>query len=223
MTYKNIFKKPSIVGLFVTCLASPLIANSEGYRLPDNASIEKDSGAMSELINRLEPVKHFSGNFTQKVFDADGNMLQQGSGTLSISKPNKLNWKTVEPEESIIVSNGETLWFFDPFIEQVTAYNFESAVANTPILLITNNDRSLWDNYTISKSDNRFDIRSRDDEAQVKVLSLYFEGTMISKIDIEDVTGQISKIQLTDINTDKPEPSLFEFVIPEGIELDDQR
>ena len=207
----------------MTCLAFPLFVQADTDAEQSTQLVEHSSKAKTELIERLKPITHFSGRFTQKVFDADNNLLQQGSGTLSISKPNKIKWHTVEPEESLIVSNGESLWFFDPFIEQVTAYSLENAIANTPILLITNDDTALWDKYTVSKLDNRFNILSNDDDAQVKVLSLIFKGDAIANITIEDVTGQISNIYLSELKMEKQDQDLFEFVIPEGIELDDQR
>jgi len=219
----KIFKKAPVKSLLMTCLAFPLFVQADTDAEQSTQLVEHSSKAKTELIERLKPITHFSGRFTQKVFDADNNLLQQGSGTLSISKPNKIKWHTVEPEESLIVSNGESLWFFDPFIEQVTAYSLENAIANTPILLITNDDTALWDKYTVSKLDNRFNILSNDDDAQVKVLSLIFKGDAIANITIEDVTGQISNIYLSELKMEKQDQDLFEFVIPEGIELDDQR
>lgn len=31
------------------------------------------------------------------------------------------NWHMTQPDESILVSDGKTLWFYNPFVEQATA------------------------------------------------------------------------------------------------------
>ena len=102
------------------------------------ATVEQQSKV--DLMAKLAKIDFFSAEFSQKIFDENGTELQQGSGQLSVSKPNLVNWETKLPDESLIVSDGSNLWFYDPFVEQVSVYTLENAIANTPILLITNND-----------------------------------------------------------------------------------
>ena len=175
----------------------------------------------------LAKVEFFSAEFTQQIFDEAGNELQQGSGLLSVSKPNLVNWQTVLPDESLIVSDGSNLWFYDPFVEQVSVYSLESAIANTPILLITSNDAKLWQDYSVSKlSDNRYLISAINENSRVKSLALNFsqhdDKIELSSFNILDATGQLSVITLTHKNQ-IPDASLFEFSVPEGVYLDDQR
>lgn len=187
----------------------------------------KDNSAKAELMSKLASIKFFTAEFTQKIFDEAGNELQQGSGLLSVSKPNLVNWQTITPDESLIVSDGSNLWFYDPFVEQVSVYSLASAIANTPILLITSNDETLWQDYTVSRiSSVRFLITAKSENARVKSLTLTFDSAansnQLAGFEILDATGQLSVISLLN-NPKVPDASLFEFIVPEGVHLDDQR
>lgn len=194
-------------------------------------SVENNSKA--DLMAKLEKIDFFSAKFSQKIFDESGTELQEGSGQLSVSKPNLVNWETKLPDESLIVSDGSNLWFYDPFVEQVSVYTLESAIANTPILLITNNDAKLWQDYNVSQlDDNRYLIEAIKENSRVKSLELAFERSdsteknniseKLIAFNILDATGQLSIISLSE-HDNETNTDLFSFTVPEGVYLDDQR
>ena len=192
-----------------------------------NAVTQESDASKAKLMAKLAKIEFFSAEFSQKIFDETGNELQQGSGLLSVSKPNLVNWQTTLPDESLIVSDGSNLWFYDPFVEQVSVYTLESAIANTPILLITSNNEQLWQDYTVSQlTDNRYLVTATNENARVKSLELSFANVEnsieLSSFNILDATGQLSVITLEQSNT-KPKQSIFQFTVPEGVYLDDQR
>ncbi|NQY62506.1 MAG: outer membrane lipoprotein chaperone LolA [Alteromonadaceae bacterium] len=196
---------------------------------------DKNSDVKNKLIKKLNVVDFFSSDFSQVVQDVNGNALQTSSGSLTVKKPNMVYWNTQEPDESLIVSDGKTLWFFNPFIEQVSAYSLKSAIANTPILLLTSDSPQLWQYYFVTEKDvtekqvtdiNQavFVIHAKDENSQVKSLELHFNSDKLSSLIILDATGQISTITLNNIDyKNEPKLSLFQFVLPEGVYLDDQR
>lgn len=189
---------------------------------------ENDNKVKQTLKEMLAQVHHFSADFDQKVLDEEGNVLQQASGKIKVSKPNLVYWHTEQPNESLIVSDGATLWFYDPFIEQASAYGVNQSVANTPILLLSNNNDELWQHYqVVAQSKTHYLIHSIDENSKVKTLALFFSDTVANQLigfDIIDSTGQISKIILNNIDsatsTNKDD---FIFNLPAGADLDDQR
>jgi len=179
-----------------------------------------------ELINKLSKIKQFSALFEQEVIDNAGNVLQRGGGSLAVKRPNLVYWETTSPDESLIVSDGESIFLFDPFIEQVTAYKLDGAIANTPILLITSDDPLLWKQYSVSRlSKNNFVIFNNEPNSRIKSLEINFSHEdKLSGFTFVDVTGQSSKVELSkvDLSPDLA-ASLFSFTVPEGVYLDDQR
>lgn len=179
-----------------------------------------------KLMSQLDKLKFFSADFTQLVVDQKGKTLQKGSGRLVVSKPNLVHWKTIEPDETLIVSDGQNLWFYDPFIEEVKVYLLENAVADTPILLLTTSDKALWEGYSVSQiSTSTFLIHSLDSNSQIKSLELIFdENNALTKLSLLDATGQLSHFTLNNVDYKNiPDKNLFQFIVPEGISIDDQR
>jgi outer membrane lipoprotein carrier protein len=192
-----------------------------------------ENNSKADLMAKLAKIDFFSAKFSQKIFDESGVELQEGSGQLSVSKPNLVNWETKLPDESLIVSDGSNLWFYDPFVEQVSVYALESAIANTPILLITNNDPKLWQDYNVSQlEDNRYLIQAIKENSRIKSLELAFEKSNSAEknntneklvaFNILDATGQLSVISLSGHDSEA-KTDLFKFTVPEGVYLDDQR
>ncbi|GAA5143916.1 outer membrane lipoprotein chaperone LolA [Thalassotalea piscium] len=202
-------------------------ANTKASAL-NTVSAENDNTVKQLLKAMLAKVHQFSASFVQQVLDEEGNLLQEATGKLKVSKPNLVYWFTEEPNESLIVSDGETLWFYDPFIEQASAYGINQSIANTPILLLSNSNEELWQHYqVIKKSDTHYLIHSKDENSKVKSLALYFSETIANQLvgfDIIDSTGQISKISLNNIDSKTPlNDNTFIFTLPDGADLDDQR
>ncbi|GAA0818688.1 outer membrane lipoprotein chaperone LolA [Colwellia asteriadis] len=194
-----------------------------------NTTDERSAQDKARLMATLSELTYFSADFTQKIFSESEELLQQGAGTLAISKPNLVNWQTTEPDETTIVSDGETLWFYDPFIEQASAYSLAKAIDNTPILLLTSDEKTLWDNYQVEQKNEQFVITPLNQESQIKSLSLRFSRnesstTQLSEFSFKDATGQVSQILLSNFNsTDAPNAQLFSFSLPQGVRLEDKR
>lgn len=190
-------------------------------------SEHKDNTAKTTLMARLNSFEQLSANFSQQVIDEEKNVLQDIQGKLALKKPNLVNWQNIEPEESLIVSDGETLWFFDPFIEQVTAYTVNASIASTPVLLLSSSDEALWQQFSISQYGNdQFLIHSKDENSRIKTLELHFVNgsAKIDRFSLLDSTGQLSVFSLQEVTLEAKLPdSLFQFTLPEGVELDDQR
>lgn len=180
------------------------------------------------LMAKLATLNFFSANFSQEVLNATGEVLEQSSGTLALSKPNLANWQTITPNEIELISDGKNVWLYDPWVEQVSIYSLSGAIAQTPILLLTSQDENLWQQYSVTQQDNRFIVSAKNTNSQVKSLTLFFadnnDNSELSQFSFLDATGQTSNIKLHNYDAKKaPNAALFHFVIPEGVQIDDQR
>ncbi len=235
----NFTKKPFFRTLALTSVLLPVLGFFQPIAYADQSPLKTTASpstdAKKHLMSKLSQLAFFSANFSQKILSGQGEILQQGSGTLAISKPNLVNWQTITPDETLIVSDGNTLWFYDPFIEQASAYSLANSIHNTPILLLTSDEPQLWQQYTVieqndvGKSGLRYVVMPKDENSQIKKLTLSFSETksndiQLSEFSFQDATGQISQISLNNFNsTVKPQASLFTFSLPEGVRLEDKR
>ena len=115
--------------------------------------------AASELQMRLAKVDVLSAEFVQTVTSGSGKNVQQGSGKLQIKRPNLFRMDTKTPQETQIISDGKTLWFYDPFVQQVTAQWVKDALNKTPFVLLTSNDKSHWDQYSVMQQVDTFALK----------------------------------------------------------------
>ena len=180
--------------------------------------------AASDLKSRLDKVSSFHASFTQKVTDGSGNAVQEGQGDLWVKRPNLFNWHMTQPDESILVSDGKTLWFFNPFVEQATATWLKDATSNTPFMLITRNDAKEWNQYNVKQTGDTFDLTPKSQKNNLKkfTISVSPTGTINSFTAVEQ-DGQSSAYKLKSQQSGVVDASKFQFTPPKGVTVDDQR
>ncbi|HEC8328927.1 TPA: outer membrane lipoprotein chaperone LolA [Providencia rettgeri] len=180
--------------------------------------------ASQDLQARLNKVNSFQASFSQKVTSAEGDLVQEGVGDLWLERPNLFNWNMTSPDESVLVSDGKNLWFYNPFVEQVTVTNLADATQDTPFLLITRNDPKDWKQYSIIQQGNTFDLKPKQTNGTLKKFSITVspEGT-IEKFSAIEQDGQTSAYQLKQQKNGRVDASKFKFTVPKGVTLDDQR
>lgn len=229
---KKQLKKLALAGLLlpVLSLSPATVYSADNQVTTTNTSANQTNSAKQRLMTKLAKLAFFSADFSQKIINEQGELLQQGAGTLAISKPNLVNWKTTSPDETLIVSDGNTLWFYDPFIEQASAYSLAKSIHNTPILLLTSDEPALWQQYQVKQEQQRFIVTPINENSQIKRLTLHFSDeasnndVQLSEFSFQDATGQISQISLSNFNSKvKPDAALFTFTLPEGVRLEDKR
>lgn len=232
-------KKKNGVKLFVTSLIFSSLFIQPPLSATETVIVKPVSNSMSAaklaLMEKLAKLDHFSAQFNQSIKSEQGEVLQIGKGTLAIQKPNLVNWQTTEPDETLIVSDGNTLWFYDPFIEQANAYSLANAIHNTPILLLTSDEPQLWQQYTVEQvisseapSQLRYTVTPHDESSQIKQLIIGFSvnngKSQLNEFSFKDTTNQLSEISLVDFDSqEKPNQKLFTFTLPEGSSLEDNR
>lgn len=228
---KNQFKISKLTKaslLMVTMVLTQPVAYSFAEQVSNDIEHVKhaqtDHKAMNELKQRLSLLKTFTGAFEQQVVDAQGEMLQEATGELILKQPNLMLWRVDEPDENLLVADGETLWFMDPFVEQVVASNQADSVANNPIILLTDGTNETWDQFVVTQQDNTFTVSAKDPKTQVTQLTLSFESNTLASLSLTDRQQQISTLVFANVKQNMPISSdVFLFSVPDGYELDDQR
>lgn len=198
--------------LITACLFSAIIATP---------AFADDGGA---LQSRLNQVNSFHASFTQRVTGAEGGAVQEGEGELWVKRPNLFNWHMTAPDESLLISDGKTLWFYNPFVEQATASWLKNATGNTPFMLITRNSASDWKQYNVKQHGDNFSLvpKSADGNLKQFTIKVTADGTIEGFTAVEQ-DGQRSAYQLKSQKNGAIDAAKFKFTPPKGVTLDDQR
>ncbi|ELB2101508.1 outer membrane lipoprotein chaperone LolA [Vibrio parahaemolyticus] len=184
-----------------------------------NAASPKD-----ELNKRLAMNEGFSADFSQQVISPEGETVMEGEGSVEIARPSLFRWSTTFPDENLLVSDGKTLWYYSPFIEQVSIYWQEQATEQTPFVLLTRNRASDWDNYKISQKGNEFTlIPTAVDSTQGQFqINIDVKG-VVKGFNVIEQDGQKGLFTFSNVKLGKPKADRFTFTVPKGVEVDDQR
>lgn len=177
-----------------------------------------------QLKTKLAAFEHINADFVQRITSSEGKLLNQSTGEVTISRPGKFHWQVKTPEEDLIVSDGKTIWYYSPFIEQVTLINFNDAVNGTPFALLAGASKTQWENYIVTKQAGLFTV-TNPTQVQATIFVFEFNETgNIAKFVVIEEQGQRSEFVLTHKRISKPiEQSIYDFKIPAGVEVDDQR
>lgn len=178
----------------------------------------------TELSKRLAINEGFSADFSQQVISPEGETVMEGEGTVEIARPSLFRWSTTFPDENLLVSDGKTLWYYSPFIEQVSIYWQEQAAEQTPFVLLTRNRASDWDNYKVSQKGNEFTlIPTAVDSTQGRFQINIDAKGIVKGFNVIEQDGQRGLFTFSNVKLGKPKANRFTFTIPKGVEVDDQR
>ncbi len=187
---------------------------------PSDAKMENAKDMLQAKLGRIEK---FSAHFEQTVFDKASRKLQTDKGTLLVQHPNKFRWQS---QENTMVSDGETIWFVDPMLQQVQIMILQKTIANTPFLLITGHDLSLWQDYKVTQKDTfHFLIESSKPGQAIRSVAILFDDQdRIQSLTVLDAQENKSIYQFDKFDTSvRPKVQDFKYTIPNGYTIDDQR
>lgn len=178
----------------------------------------------SALKDKLAEVATLKATFTQVVTDINNKEIQNGKGVFALAYPNQFYWHLTEPDESLIVADGTDVWIYNPFAEQVSVMDLNQAINASPIALLVHRDEETWSQYSVTSTDKCFDIQPKNIDAGVQSVQVCFEDKTLTKMVLQDQQGNTSSFELSEQKPiSKEEQVLFQFTVPEDVDIDDQR
>ena len=179
--------------------------------------------ALAELLALLAPVKGISAQFTQDTYNAQGVVQQHNEGELKAQEPSRFYWKTAEPYPQEIITDGKTLWVYDPDLQQVTIKPFEENYSKTPAMLFAGNTRAITEQFAVEKSGNGQAFRLLPKQGQgdlFESLEMSFEKGLPVSMTIHDAMQQKTQIFFSGVTLNPALPDAqFHFEPPKGVEV----
>ena len=189
------------------------------------ALAEPDDSAAALLAKQLSTMDSLRAHFQQQIKDHRGTLLQQASGTVSVKRPRRLHWRTEQPYQHLVVTDGITLWLYDIDLEQVSRQAFSADLDKAPALLLSGDIEQISKQYTVavaaqSAGELSFTLTPLTADSLFKKLTVDFSEQRLAAMSLHDSFDQItqftfSKVQL---NPDVDE-QLFQFTPPAGIDV----
>ena len=178
-----------------------------------------------ERLDRFfEKVTTFRASFIQVVLDENLLALEETSGLLWIARPGRFRWDYESVHRQSIVADGEVLWLYDVELEQVTRRAQESAIGQTPAVLLSGGQQYRKDyNVTIlgrQGAVNWISLVPKFSDGSFAEIQLGFEGETLRLIQLLDELNQITRVTLANVVENEPIPdSVFRFIPPTGVDV----
>ena len=97
-------------------------------------SIEEEKELLPLIQKQYQNIRSFSGNFIQSSHHAETKTgPKKAEGLVFYKRPGKMRWLYEEPEEQLLVTNGQKMWLFDPLLENVTVQKLEKITEGTAL------------------------------------------------------------------------------------------
>ncbi|RUO33303.1 outer membrane lipoprotein chaperone LolA [Aliidiomarina soli] len=184
-----------------------------------------NAAEVADLRSKLHQIDTLHASFEQQVFDERGELQEELEGDLILKRPHFLRWETTFPDESIMVADGEAVWYLNAFVEQLSIFDQAQNLEQNPMLVLLSDDDAAWNEFTIERDGEFWVIREEETGYSQVSLAIAFDADdAIQTMRIDDGQGQISVFALSNTELNRgADAHEFEIDVPEGVEIDDQR
>ena len=186
------------------------------------------STELKQVLDRLQrhyrETRSFSAKFNEEIATV-GAPKRNRSGKVSFLKPGRMRWDFDEPEKQIIVSDGETVYSYDPDLNQVVETPLRQAIksssATSFLLGMGNINRDFKAQFADTPTPDlirlKLDAKTGGYKIEIGVDPKTYNLTTLT---LTDQLGDVTKISFSDIrdNVELPE-STFAFKTPPGADV----
>ena len=165
------------------------------------------------------------GQFTQRVFDANGGVRETSSGRVALSAPRLFRWEYVKPYPQLIVADGKTVWVYDPDLEQVSRRPQGSAEQDSPLAALIDPGK-LDRDYIVEDGGNADGLQwvvlkpKNGDDAVFESARLGLDANGLSRMEIVDALGQRTEIAFSGWKKNPAFASgTFRYAPPAGVDV----
>jgi outer membrane lipoprotein carrier protein len=164
---------------------------------------------------------------SQDIFQDAGGQL--ASGQLSWRKPARLRLDQAEPTQELMVTDGETIWWYLPAEKQAHVYRqLDLAGEMAPLLSFLTNLDELKKSFRIKKlspdptrpgQTGLFLDPKKKDSATGQIVAWCDETFQLTGFDLLAVTGEKTSFFLTKFQPQTLDLAQFSFKVPKGVKV----
>jgi outer membrane lipoprotein carrier protein len=183
---------------------------------------------LQEVEDKYEAAGTLVAEFSQIEFQAALNRTKKTSGTIQAKRPGKLHWETKSPDASLLVSDGQTFWFYTPPFDegekgQLIERKSSQVQSRLAHALLQGSFSMMRDMKVHQEGPSSYVLVPKKGTAgTVKQAEIQIDPAtkLITKVTLEHEGGNRSEISLSKIELGKPlADELFVFKAPEGTEI----
>ncbi len=187
------------------------------------------SNDLKHVLDRLQrhyrDTNSFSAKFSEEIATV-GAPIRKRDGTVSFRKPGRMRWEFEAPEVQTLVSDGDTLYSYDPDLNQVVETPLKQALksssATSFLLGIGNINRDFKAAFANPATPTGLIDLILDAKAGGYKIEVGLDPRTYNliRLTLTDQLGDITKIDFSDVHNNVELPdSIFAFKAPAGADV----
>ncbi len=194
---------------------------------PDGPPSTDCAAAIAERVQaRYDRMRDLEARFTQRTTGLLQPSAEIATGVVQLAKPGRMRWSYEAPEPSLVVSDGATLWIFDPAAREVQELEVGEAFLSGAALQFLLGSGRIRDSFTVSidRCDApraRLQLRPKT-EATYEQLELDVDASSgeVQSTVVVDLFGNRTEVVFAQVSYDRePEASVFRFAPEPGVRV----
>ena len=191
---------------------------NDGLNVDLNVDLN-DSAVISEyevLADLLSRSTYFQALFQQTVRDANGDIIDQSSGRIWLTRPSLLRWDILQPLVQTLIVNDQQFFQYDSDIDQLIVEPLSDQLSAMPVLLLSGNAEAIASQFIVSEikavtaqsantsARQLFNLKPKGNDGLFEMLSLEFKHGELQAISILDDLQQNSRFEFSAIDAVTP-------------------
>jgi outer membrane lipoprotein carrier protein len=204
-----------------------VLAASAAARADAPAPADCAAAVAGRVQAHYDGVRDLRARFVQTTrsvaFGAEASDAETARGEVAFAKPGRMRWSYEEPEPSLVVSDGETLWIHDPVAREAQVLRVDRGFLSGAALQFLLGDGRLLESFAATAegcggAEVTLELVPRD-EATYERLRLAVDPASgeVHRTVVVDLFGNRTEVELRDVRTNQDlAAGLFRFEPPEG-------
>ena len=172
----------------------------------------------------LNATQTLAGRFEQQQLDESGTVYETSAGQFYLQRPGRFRWDYQTPYAQTVVSDGVTLWHYDPDLAQVLVRRLGDALSATPAVLLAGGG-DLESSFDLQELPAQGELRivqltPRAEDSEFQRATLAMLGSTPAWLEILDPLGGLTRMEFVEVLTNvQLKAEIFEFEPPTGVEV----
>lgn len=184
----------------------------------------EEAGELTALLADIETLR---ADVRQVITEADGDVLEESRIRFLLKRPGGFYWETREPWPELIVTDGKTLWHYQPDLWQLTIDDWQQDESELAAQLLSGHIGRLTDKYRIERdpaptgAQQVFTLQPLDPGSMYEQLQLHFKDGILDAIEVDQTNGQQTLWEFSGTEVNRPvDDGRFRFELPGDVDRD---
>jgi outer membrane lipoprotein carrier protein len=214
-------RPPLMAFVVITVLAAPALAQKPPPPVKDIIT------KMQAFYDRIQDLR---ADFKQQIQSPTTGRAKDSLGVVRLKKPGKMRWDYDQPEKKHFISDGTTLWVYEPEDQQAFKQDMKSQSLSAAVTFLAGKGK-LADEFTFEyvtastyggKNEYAVKLTPKQPSAQFKSIVLLVDPQSyeVKQSIVLTPDGGQSRVWFTGVELNRKIPdSVFKFTPPSGVRV----